>query len=203
MNISSTIILSIAVFLGIVLLLVALLLFVRNKLMPKGKVKITINDDKQLEVQPGNSLLTTLADEQVFLPSACGGKGNCGQCKCRVVEGGGSILPTETGFFSRKQVQDHWRLGCQVKVKEDLKIVVPQSVLDVKEYECTVVSNRNVATFIKEFKVQLPAGEHMDFIPGSYAQIRIPKFKINYADFDKELIGAEYLPAWEKFKMFD
>ena len=104
MNISSTIILSIAVFLGIVLLLVALLLFVRNKLMPKGKVKITINDDKQLEVQPGNSLLTTLADEQVFLPSACGGKGNCGQCKCRVVEGGGSILPTETGFFSRKQV---------------------------------------------------------------------------------------------------
>ena len=203
MNISSTIILSIAVFLSIVLLLVALLLFVRNKLMPKGKVKITINDDKQLEVQPGNSLLTTLADEQVFLPSACGGKGNCGQCKCRVVEGGGSILPTETGFFSRKQVQDHWRLGCQVKVKEDMKIVVPQSVLDVKEYECTVVSNRNVATFIKEFKVQLPAGEHMDFIPGSYAQIRIPKFKINYSDFDKELIGAEYLPAWEKLKMFD
>ena len=203
MNFSSTITLSIAVFLGIILLLVALLLFVRNKLMPKGKVKITINDDKQLEVQPGNSLLTTLADEQVFLPSACGGKGNCGQCKCRVVEGGGSILPTETGFFSRKQVQDHWRLGCQVKVKEDMKIVVPQSVLDVKEYECTVVSNRNVATFIKEFKVQLPAGEHMDFIPGSYAQIRIPKFKINYSDFDKELIGAEYLPAWEKFKMFD
>ena len=203
MNLSTTLILSIAVFLGIVLLLVALLLYVRNKLMPKGKVKITINDDKQLEVQPGNSLLTTLADEQVFLPSACGGKGNCGQCKCRVVEGGGSILPTETGFFSRKQVQDHWRLGCQVKVKEDLKIIVPQSVLDVKEYECTVVSNRNVATFIKEFKVQLPAGEHMDFIPGSYAQIRIPKFKINYADFDKELIGAEYLPAWEKFKMFD
>ena len=203
MNISSTIILSIAVFLGIVLLLVALLLFVRNKLMPKGKVRITINDDKHLEVQPGNSLMSTLADEKVFLPSACGGKGNCGQCKCRVVEGGGTILPTEVGFFTRKQIQDHWRLGCQVKVKEDLKIVVPQSVLDVKEYECTVVSNRNVATFIKEFKVQLPAGEHMDFVPGSYAQIRIPKFKINYADFDKELIGTEYLPSWEKFKMFD
>ena len=203
MNISSTIILSIAVFLGIVLLLVALLLFVRNKLMPKGKVKITINDDKQLEVQPGNSLMSTLADEKVFLPSACGGKGNCGQCKCRVVEGGGSILPTEVGFFSRKQIQEHWRLGCQVKVKEDLKIVVPQSVLDVKEYECTVVSNRNVATFIKEFKVQLPEGEHMDFIPGSYAQIKIPKFDIKYSNFDKELIGAEYLPSWEKFKMFD
>ena len=203
MNLNLTIILSIAVFLGIVLLLVALLLWVRNKLMPKGKVKITINGEKELEVQPGNSLMTTLADEKVFLPSACGGKGNCGQCKCRVVEGGGSILPTEVGFFSRKQIQEHWRLGCQVKVKEDLKILVPQSVLDVKEYECTVVSNRNVATFIKEFKVQLPAGEHMDFIPGSYAQIKIPKFDIKYSDFDKELIGAEYLPSWEKFKMFD
>ena len=203
MNLTTTLILSIAVFLGIVLLLVALLLFVRNKLMPKGRVRITINGEKELEVQPGNSLMSTLADEQVFLPSACGGKGNCGQCKCRVVEGGGSILPTEVGFFTRKQIQDHWRLGCQVKVKEDMKIVVPQSVLDVKEYECTVVSNRNVATFIKEFKVQLPEGAHMDFIPGSYAQIRIPKFNIRYADFDKELIGTEYLPAWEKFKMFD
>ena len=203
MNLTTTLILSLAVFLGVVLLLVALLLWVRNKLMPKGKVKITINEEKELEVQPGNSLMTTLADEKVFLPSACGGKGNCGQCKCRVVEGGGSILPTEVGFFTRKQVQEHWRLGCQVKVKEDLKILVPQSVLDVKEYECTVVSNRNVATFIKEFKVQLPEGAHMDFIPGSYGQIRIPKFDLSYADFDKELIGTEYLPSWEKFKMFD
>ena len=203
MSFTSTLILSLAVFLGIILLLVALLLYVRNKLTPKGKVTITINDDKQLEVQPGSSLMATLADQQVFLPSACGGKGNCGQCKCRVVEGGGNILPTETGYFTRKQIQDHWRLGCQVKVKENLKIVVPQSVLDVKEYECTVVSNRNVATFIKEFKVQLPEGAHMDFIPGSYAQIRIPKFNLKYSDFDKDLIGAEYLPAWEKFKMFD
>ena len=203
MNLTTTLILSIAVFLGIVLLLVALLLIVRNKLMPKGKAKITINEEKELEVSSGNSLMATLSDNQVFLPSACGGKGNCGQCKCRVVEGGGSILPTEVGFFSRKQIQEHWRLGCQVKVKEDLKILVPQSVLDVKEYECTVVSNRNVATFIKEFKVQLPEGAHMDFIPGSYAQIRIPKFNLSYADFDKELIGSEYLPAWEKFRMFD
>ena len=203
MNLTTTLILSIAVFLGIVLLLVTLLLFVRNKLMPKGKVKITINGEKELEVSSGNSLMATLADEKVFLPSACGGKGNCGQCKCRVVEGGGSILPTEVGFFSRKQIQEHWRLGCQVKVKENLKILVPQSVLDVKEYECTVVSNRNVATFIKEFKVQLPESAHMDFIPGSYAQIRIPKFNLSYADFDKELIGSEYLPTWEKFKMFD
>ena len=123
MSFTSTLILSLVVFLGIILLLVALLLWVRNKLTPKGKVTITINDDKQLEVQPGSSLMATLADQQVFLPSACGGKGNCGQCKCRVVEGGGTILPTETGYFTRKQIQDHWRLGCQVKVKEDLNIV--------------------------------------------------------------------------------
>lgn len=203
MDFTTNILLSIIVFLGIILLLVALLLWVRNKLMPKGEVKITINDDKVLTVPTGNTLIATLAEQKVYLPSACGGKGSCGQCKCRVVEGGGTILPTEVGFFTRKQIQDHWRLGCQVKVKENLKIVVPQSILNVKEYECTVVSNRNVATFIKEFKVQLPAGEHMDFVPGSYAQIKIPKFDIKYADFDKELIGEEYLPSWEKFKMFD
>ena len=203
MSIGTNILLSIAVFLGIILLLVVLLLWVRNKLMPKGEAKITINDDKMLTVPTGNTLISTLAEQKVYLPSACGGKGSCGQCKCRVVEGGGTILPTEVGFFTRKQVQEHWRLGCQVKVKENLQIVVPQSILDVKEYECTVVSNRNVATFIKEFKVQLPPGEHMNFIPGSYAQIRIPTFKINYADFDKELIGEEYLSAWEKFKIFD
>ena len=198
-----TILLSVIVFLGIILLLVVVLLWVREKLMPKGEVKITINDDKELTVPTGNTLISTLAEQKIFLPSACGGKGSCGQCKCRVVEGGGTILPTEEGFFTRKQIQDHWRLGCQVKVKENMKIVVPQSILDVKEYECTVISNRNVATFIKEFKVQLPAGEHMDFIPGSYAQIKIPKFNLRYSDLDKELIGDEYLPSWEKFKMFD
>lgn len=203
MSFTTNILLSIAIFLGIVLLLVALLLWVRNKLMPKGEVKITINDDKVLTVPSGNTLIATLAEQKVYLPSACGGKGSCGQCKCRVVEGGGTILPTEVGFFTRKQIQDHWRLGCQVKVKENLKIIVPQSILNVKEYECTVVSNSNVATFIKEFKVQLPKGEHMDFVPGSYAQIKIPTFDINYSDFDKSLIGEEYLPAWEKFKMFD
>ena len=202
MSLTSTILISIAVFLGITLLLVALLLWVRNKLIPKGEVNITINEEKELKVPTGNTLISTLAEQKVYLPSACGGKGSCGQCKCQVLEGGGSILPTEVGFFTRKQIQDHWRLGCQVKVKENLKIAVPQSILNVKEYECTVVSNRNVATFIKEFKVQLPAGEHMDFIPGSYAQIRIPKFDIRYADFDKELIGDAYLPAWEKYKLF-
>ena len=200
---TQTIITSLVVFLVVILILVALLLLLRAKLMPSGNVNITINDDKKLEVPTGNSLISTLAEQKIFLPSACGGKGSCGQCKCRVLEGGGSILPTEVGFFTRKQIQDHWRLGCQVKVKEDMKIEVPSSILSIKKYECTVVSNRNVATFIKEFKVQLPAGAHMDFAPGSYAQIEIPKFDIKYSDFDKSLITDEYLPAWEQFKMFD
>ena len=136
----------------------------------------------------------------MFLSSACGGKGSCGQCKCQVMEGGGEILPSETPHFSRKQIQDHWRLGCQVKVKGDMAIKVPESVLGVKEWECEVISNKNVATFIKEFIVALPKGEHMDFVPGSYAQIKIPKYSMDYdKDIDKSLIGDEYLPAWEKF----
>ncbi|MBQ0112953.1 MAG: NADH:ubiquinone reductase (Na(+)-transporting) subunit F [Bacteroidales bacterium] len=197
------IVLSIVIFLIIILLLVAVLLYARKKLVPQGEVTITINDKKEVKAQSGSSLLSTLAEQKIFLPSACGGKGSCGQCKCQVLEGGGEILPTEKSHFSRKQIEDHYRLGCQVKVKNDLKIKVPESVLGVKEYECTVISNKNVATFIKEFKVQLPEGAQMDFLPGSYAQIKIPAFTINYADYDKDLIGAEYLPSWEKFGMFD
>ena len=200
---STTIISAIVIILVVILLLVALLLVLRAKLIPKGNVTITINDDRQLNVSTGGTLISTLSEQGVHLPSACGGKGSCGQCKCRVVKGGGSILPTEVPHFSRKQTQEGWRLGCQVKVKEDLSLRLPESILNVKEYECTVISNRNVATFIKEFKVQLPAGEHMDFVPGSYAQIKIPEFKIKYADFDRSLIGEEYLSTWEKFKMFD
>lgn len=201
---TNTIISALVVFLVVILLLVALLLFLRAKLIPEGNVTITINDDKQVSVPTGNSLLTTLAQQDIHIPSACGGKGSCGQCRLRVLEGGGSILPTELPHFSRKEVQDHWRLGCQVKVKEDMKIAVPESILGVKEYECTVISNKNVATFIKEFKVQLPEGAHMDFLPGSYAQIKIPKFSnLSFKSFDKDLITPEYLPAWEKFKMFD
>ena len=201
---TNTIISALVVFLVVILLLVALLLFLRAKLVPEGNVTITINDDKQVSVPTGNSLLSTLAQQDIHIPSACGGKGSCGQCRVRVLEGGGSILPTELPHFSRKEVQDHWRLGCQVKVKEDLKIAVPESILGVKEYECTVISNKNVATFIKEFKVQLPEGAHMDFLPGSYAQIKIPKFSnLSFNSFDKDLISPEYLPAWEKFKMFD
>ena len=197
-----TIITSLVVFLVVILLLVAILLVLRAKLMPQGNVTITLNGDKKISVKPGNSLISTLSENGIFLPSACGGKGSCGQCKCRVVKGGGEILPTETVHFTRRQIKDHGRLGCQVKVKEDLEVVVPESVLGVKEYECTVISNKNVATFIKEFKVQLPEGAHMDFIPGSYAQIKIPKFTVNYNDFDRDLIGPEYVPAWEKFGFF-
>ena len=194
---------SIGVFLVVVLLLVVILLVAKKFLVPSGNVKLTMNGDKVLDVASGGTLLNTLAVNGVYLSSACGGKGSCGQCKCQVVEGGGEILPSEVPHFSRKQQKDHWRLGCQVKVKGDMSIKVPESVLGVKEYECTVISNKNVATFIKEFKVQLPAGAHMDFLPGSYAQIKIPAFTMDYdKDIDKSLIGDEYLPAWQKFGLF-
>ena len=187
---------------AVILLLVIILLVAKKYLVASGNVKITINGDKVYEVPAGGTLLNTLAEAGVHLPSACGGKGSCGQCKCQVLEGGGEILPTETVHFTRKQQKDHWRLGCQVKVKNDISMKVPESVLGVKEWECTVVSNKNVATFIKEFKVALPKGEHMDFLPGSYAQIKIPAYDIYYKDFDRSLIGDLYIPAWEKFGLF-
>ncbi len=200
---SSAIITSLIVFLAVIILLVIILLIAKKFLVASGDVTITLNGDKTMQVPAGGSLLSTMANAGTFLPSACGGKGSCGQCKCQVLEGGGEILPTETVHFSRKQMKDHWRLGCQVKVKNDLSMKVPESVLGVKEYECTVISNKNVATFIKEFKVQFPEGAHMDFLPGSYAQIKIPKFDIKYSDYDRDLITPEYVGAWEKFKMFD
>lgn len=199
-----TILVTVAVFLLITLLLVAILLFAKKYMVKTGKVTVDINNGERKEtVQSGVSLLSALADKHIFLPSACGGKGSCGQCRVRVTEGGGDILPTEVVHFSRRQQKEGWRLGCQVKVKDDLAIQVPASVLNVKEWECTVVSNRNVATFIKEFIVSLPEGEHMDFIPGSYAQIKIPAYSMDYdKDIDKSLIGDEYLPAWERFGLF-
>lgn len=197
------IIASIGVFLAVMLILVIVLLVAKKYLVPSGNVKLTINGDKVIEVESGSTLLNTLSVNGIYLSSACGGKGSCGQCKCQVLEGGGEILPSEIPHFNRKQRQEHWRLGCQVKVKGDMSIKVSEAVLGVKEWECEVISNRNVATFIKEFIVALPPGEHMDFIPGSYAQIRIPTFEMDYdKDIDKELIGKEYLPAWEKFGLF-
>ena len=200
MSTTSIILLSIAVFLVVVLIPVTVLVIVRKKLAPQGKVKININDEKEIEVEPGNSLLATLANEQIFLPSACGGGGSCGMCRCQVLEGGGTILPTETGFFSRKEQQDHWRLGCQVKVREDMKIHINPQIFGIKKWECEVVSNRNVATFIKEFVVKLPEGEHLKFLSGGYIQIDVPAIDVNYKDID---VDEEYRADWEKFGMFD
>ncbi|MBR5085919.1 MAG: NADH:ubiquinone reductase (Na(+)-transporting) subunit F [Muribaculaceae bacterium] len=202
-NPSLTVMSSAVIFLVLTLLLVIILLLARHYLVASGKVKISINDGKkEIEIESGKSLLNSLHEGGVMLSSACGGKGSCGQCKIQVLEGGGDILPTETVHFSRKEQQDHWRLGCQVKVKDNMKVQVPDSVLEVKEYECTVVSNKLVSSFIKEFIVALPEGEHMDFIPGSYAQIKIPTYEMDYnVDIDKESLG-EYLPTWEKYDMF-
>ncbi|MCQ2224284.1 MAG: NADH:ubiquinone reductase (Na(+)-transporting) subunit F [Paludibacteraceae bacterium] len=194
---------SIGVFLVVVLSLVAILLVAKKFLVASGPVKISINGEQEYTVESGSSLLATLAANNVYLPSACGGKGACGQCKCQITEGGGEILDSEKGFFSRKEQKANWRLGCQAKVKGDMTIKVPESVMGVKEWECTVIGNKNVATFIKEYKVALPKGEHMNFEPGSYAQIRIPKFDISYSEFDKSLIGDVYLPFWNNNKMFD
>lgn len=192
------------IFLVIVLVLTIVLLLAKSWLVNSGEVTISINGgSKTLHASAGKSLLATLNDNGVHLSSACGGKGSCGQCKLQVVSGGGDILPTEAVHFTRKQIKDNWRLGCQVKVKSDLEVKVDQAALDVKEWECEVISNKNVATFIKEFIVQLPKGEHMNFIPGSYAQIRIPQYEMDYdKDIDKSLIGEEYMPAWEKFGLF-
>lgn len=203
MSTSLTVWTTVIIFLAITLLLVIILLVAKHFLVSSGRVTITINDKDHVEVNAGESLLTALADSDIHLSSACGGKGSCGQCRVQVSQGGGEILPTEAVHFSRRQQKDGWRLGCQVKVKDDLAIKLPASVLNVKEWECTVISNKNVATFIKEFIVELPKGEHMNFIPGSYAQIRIPEFDMDYAkDIDRSLIGEEYLPAWEKFGIF-
>lgn len=194
---------SIAVFLTVILLLVIILLVAKKYLSPSGNVNIVINEDKTLSVPQGASIMNTLTQNGIYLPSACGGKGSCGQCRLQVIEGGGEILDSERPHFTRKEIKNNWRLGCQCKVKGDLKVKIPETVLGVKEWECTVISNKNVSSFIKEFKVQLPPGEHMDFIPGSYAQISIPAYDvIDYdKDFDKDDIGEEYIGAWKKFNI--
>ena len=188
------------IFLGITLLLVGALLFAKAKLMPSGNVKVVVNGEKEFEVPIGGTVISALQSEGIFLSSACGGSGSCGQCRCQIPEGGGNILPTEVGFFSRRQIKDNWRLGCQTKIKEDIKITVPEEVFGVKEWECTVISNKNVASFIKEFTVKLPEGEAMNFQPGSYAQIQIPKFDLKFTEFD---IEERFKAEWDKFKMWD
>jgi Na+-transporting NADH:ubiquinone oxidoreductase subunit F len=198
---STVIIASVAVFLGVIILLVAVLLFAKKKLTPSGEVTIDINHgDREIVTEPGNTLLSTLGNNKILLPSACGGGGTCAMCRCQIDEGAGSILPTETDFFTRKEQNENWRLACQVKVKEDLKIRIPQEVLGVKKWECEVVSNKNVATFIKEFVVKLPEGENLNFKSGGYIQVDVPKIEVDFKDID---VDEKFRKDWENFGMFD
>ena len=194
MTIFQFLFLTFAVILTVTLVLVVVLIYAKARLTPGGKVKIKVNDEKMLEVEPGNNLLTTLAQNKIYLPSACGGSGTCGLCKCRVLSGGGSILSTETGFFTRREQQSQWRLGCQVRVRENMEIHIPAQVLGVKKWECEVISNRNVASFIKEFVIQLPVGENLDFRSGGYVQIDVPPVAV---DFFKDIqIDEPFREDW-------
>ena len=198
----TTSIVSIFVFSFLILLLVVMLNIAEKKLLPQGDAKILINgdDDKSPLVKPGGSLLSTLSSENIFIPSACGGGGTCSQCKCQVLSGGGDILPTEVSHFSRSEIKDNYRLACQVKVKGDMEVRIPDEIFSIKKWECTVKSNNNVATFIKELVLELPEGENLDFESGGYIQIDIPEYKLKYSDFEVE---DEYREDWDKFKMWD
>ena len=188
-------------FTGIVLALVTVILLARKLLVPSGLVTLEINDDpsKTLEVPMGGKLLQTLADKKIFVPSACGGGGSCGQCKVQVLEGGGEILPTELGHMSRREVRDHWRLACQTPVKQNMKLQINPEIFSVQKWECTVKSNRNVATFIKELVLELPQGEHVDYRAGGYIQIECDPHTVAYKDFD---IDPEYHGDWDKYNLW-
>ena len=196
----STILLGVFMFTFVILALVAVLTFAKNKLVAAGDVEILINDDKKLKVPAGGTLLNTLANNKIFIPSACGGKGSCGVCKVEVHEGGGAMLPTETSHISRGAAREGCRLSCQVKVKQDMKIHVDPEVFDVRRWMCTVRSNHNVATFIKELILELPPGESVPFRAGGYIQISAPPHHVKYKDFD---IEPEYRDAWDAFKLWN
>ena len=193
----------VGMFTGVVLALVAIILVARSKLVPSGNVRILINDDesKALSVPAGGKLLNVLADNKVFVSSACGGGGTCAQCKVHIYEGGGDILATETGHITKREAREGMRLSCQVNVKQDMKIEVPPEVFSVKKWECEVVSNDNVATFIREFVVKLPEGETLDFQPGGFIQIEVPPFECDFRDF--EGIEERFRPDWDRFKVWD
>jgi len=193
------VLISIGVFQVVILALTAGLLYARKKLTPQGEVTLTINDG-EYKAYPGSTLLTTLSNQGIFLPSACGGGGTCGVCICQVIDGAGLILPTETGFFSRKEQNDNWRLSCQVKVRQDIKIKIPEEILGVRKWDCEVVSIKNVATFIKELIVKLPTKEALDFKSGAYIQIDVPRFEMNYRDIDVE---EEYRDEWDLYNMWN
>ena len=199
---------SIVVFLTLVLLLVVILLTAKAKLSPSGPVTINVNGEKDMQVSSGSTLLTTLGDNKLFLPSACGGGGTCVQCKCIVSDGGGAILPTEKPHFTRKEIAEGWRLGCQVKVKQDMKIEIPEEIFGIKKWEATVVSNYNVSSFIKEFVVEIP--EDMDYKAGGYIQIEVPKCTVNYKDMDISAHPEDhpgepdkFKEEWDKFGLWD
>ena len=198
----ATTISSVFVFSLVILILVILLGVAEKKLLPQGDAKILINgdDEKSPTVKPGGSLLSSLAGHNVFIPSACGGGGTCSQCKCQVLSGGGDILPTEVSHFSRSEIQDNYRLACQVKVKSDMEIKIPDEIFSIRKWECTVRSNKNVATFIKELILELPKDEILDFESGGYIQIDIPEYKLQYSEFD---IEKEYHEDWDNYKMWD
>ena len=195
--------LSVAIFCGIILILVLMLNFAESKLLPQGEVTININgdDDKSIKLKPGPTLLSALSTQNIFLPSACGGGGTCALCKCQVNEGGGEILPTEKGHINRAEAKDNWRLACQVKIKEDMKVHVPDEIFNIQKWECTVRSNKNVATFIKELVLELPKGENLNFTAGGYIQIDVPEYhNLGFKNFDVE---KEYHEDWDKFKIWD
>ena len=197
----TTIFFGVAMFTAVVVALVMVILAARSKLVASGNINIEINGEKTIQVPAGGKLLQTLADADLFLASACGGGGTCAQCKCVVSEGGGTLLPTEESHFTRREANEGWRLSCQTPVKQDLKIEIPEEVFGVKQWECTVESNDNVATFIKELVVELPKGQKLDFRAGGYIQIDVPAYKdLQYKDFE---IGEEYRSDWEQFNMFE
>lgn len=192
--------LGVAMFTAIVLSLVVIILLARSKLVSSGEVHIVVNDERTLTVPAGSKLLQTLADNELFLASACGGGGSCAQCKCIVEEGGGAMLPTEASAFTRREAREGWRLSCQTPVKSDMKIRIPEEVFGVKQWQCDVVSNPNVATFIKELTLKLPEGENVDFRAGGYVQLEAPPFEVKFSDFD---IEEKFRPDWERFGFFD
>ena len=206
---ATTIISSIAVVFIVVLLLVSLLLWAKAKLTASGPVKLTINGEKTVEVSAGSTILSTLGNEKIFLPSACGGGGTCAMCKCQVISGGGEILPTEKPYFSRKEIAENWRLGCQVKVKQDMEINIPEEIFGIKKWDCEVVSNWNVATFIKEFVVRLPEGETLDFEAGGYIQLDVPAVTVDFKDIDIRPLPDDpagpnkYQSDWDNFGLWD
>ncbi|MBS9777953.1 MAG: NADH:ubiquinone reductase (Na(+)-transporting) subunit F [Gammaproteobacteria bacterium] len=196
----STIIYALALFVAIILALTVIIIAARKKLVNTGDVSVNVNDEKDLSMPAGGKLLGSLAEQGLFIPSACGGGGTCGQCRVKVFEGGGDLLPTEESHITKREAKTGERLSCQVAVKQDMKIEIPEEVFGVKKWECEVISNHNVATFIKEFKLRIPDGESVPFRAGGYIQIECPPYDIKYSDFD---IEEEYHDDWNRFKVFD